>query len=525
MLTDYEVSRKDIVNGDNFIDVTVIKTETNKVAYQLIRNQNYFIYDDEEYIIKGFKERTLGETVAANCKAFHRVFDDLNGNHIYEQITGIFPLGSLLTFALKGTGYTPAIINTSDMPVSVKVDNFGDDNSLALLKSILEKFGAEFDVVGKKIEVSKEIGTYTDEQFRYFFNIKEPSREIDTTSFFTYIKGFGKKNEDGSYVATAEYKSPLADIYGIKHAKPVRDERYTDHNSLLDRIKRELNDSIDIVVNLTAVEAEELGWQYINKGDYVWCIIDPFELDVRIRVVEIQDFSNENKPKVYTLGKITKKPSDILASFTIAENQLKQLIDDGGNLNLALKRLYRNSNHYSDHTGEWYISPDDPNAYVHIGAGGLDVHRGLVRVEREDGYATIIGGVIQHGFDIMGHQPPFRSINVEEDGWWWTTTVDTLQDCQFYSYEHKTKNVNMLIQLITEEGGEAEAALVERDGQTIMKRVSSKETNHNSTGGEFTITHDIGVPNGDLRSFYFRIRNKIAGKKAYVRILRAWTSG
>ncbi|MEK4697919.1 phage tail protein [Bacillus sp. FSL M8-0063] len=523
MVTDYEVSRKDVVNGDKYIDVTAIKTEINKAAYQLIRNQNYFIYDNEEYIIKGFKEKTLGDTVIANCKAFHRVFDDLNGNHIYEEITGIFPLGSLLTFALKGTGYTPKIIHTPDMPVSVKVDNFGDDNSLALVKSILEKFGAEFDVIEKTIEIKKEIGTYTDEQFRYFFNIKEPSREIDTTSFFTYIKGFGKKNEDGSYVVTAEYKSPLADIYGVKHAKPVRDERYTDYNSLLERIKRELNDSIDIVVNLTAVEAEELGWQYINKGDYVWCIIDPFDLDVRIRVVEVQDFSNEGKPKVYTLGKITKKPSDILANFTVAENQLKQLLDDGGNLSLLQKRLYANTYVYTDYTGMWMINPDDPQKYVHHGSGGSDYNGGMIRITRPDGYPTIIDGYLQYGFDIAGHYPPYRGINVVEDGWWLTSVHDELDNCQFYTFEHKTQYVKLKAQIFTEEGGEVEIAMVSSDsGQQIMSKASSTQTTAPPQNDDVELSYDLGVPTGELKSFYLRMRNKVKGKKAYARIFRVW---
>ncbi|WP_353052350.1 phage tail protein [Bacillus thuringiensis] len=522
MLTSHEVSRKDVVNGDKYIDVTVIKTENNTAAYQLIRNQNFFIYDDEEYIIKGFKENMLGDTVIANCKAFHRAFDDLNSNHIYEQITGIFPLGSLLTFSLKGTGYTPVIINTIDMPVSVKVENFGDDNSLALLKSTLNKFGAEFEIIGKNIEVSKEIGSYTDEQFRYFFNIKNPSKEIDTTTFFTYIKGFGKKNEDGSYVVTADYKSPLADVYGVKHAKPVRDERYTDYNELLDRIKRELNDSIDITVNLTAVEAEKLGWQYINKGDYVWCIIDPFDMDVRIRVVEVQDFSNENKPKVYTLGKLTKKPSDILANFTVAENQLKQLIDDGGNLSLLQKKLYANTYMYTDNSGMWMIDPNNPYRYAHHGSGGSDYRRGMIRIEREDGYAVIIDGVLQHGFDIGGAEPPF--LEVGQEGYWWMTAQTELRSCNYYTFQHKSRYLNVLIAQYVEEGTTCETAIVDGDGKTLLKKLVSTNTSIGADEAKYgrLIEIDLGVPTGEAKSVYIQMRSTVDGKKAYCRKLRMW---
>ncbi|MGX5482492.1 phage tail protein [Bacillus cereus] len=327
MLTDFEVSRKDGVNGEKIIDVKVIKTEGNEHAYSLVYNQNIFIYEGDEYIIKNFNDRTIGNTVVQTCKAIHRMFEDLTDNYIYDQISGTFRLDKILEFALKGTGYKVVIYN-NQLPLSVEVENFGDDNSLVLFKSILDKFGAEFEVVGNEITVMKEIGTYTDEQFRYYFNIKEPSREIDTTSFATYIRGYGKQNEDGSYVVTAEYTSPLAKIYGIKHAKPVRDERYTDHDSLEQRIIRELHDSIDISVRLTAIEMEELGWQDIRKGDYVWCIIDPFDLDVRIRVVEIESFSNENKSSIYTLGKIKRKASDIMVDLRSSQQAVKKDISD-----------------------------------------------------------------------------------------------------------------------------------------------------------------------------------------------------
>ncbi|MCU5097273.1 hypothetical protein [Bacillus wiedmannii] len=72
MLTDFEVSRKDGVNGNKLIDVKVIKTNVNEHAYSLIYNQNIFIYEAEEYIIKSFAEKTTGHTVTRNCKAIHR---------------------------------------------------------------------------------------------------------------------------------------------------------------------------------------------------------------------------------------------------------------------------------------------------------------------------------------------------------------------------------------------------------------------------------------------------------------------
>jgi hypothetical protein len=65
----------------------------------------------------------------------------------------------------------------------------------------------------------------------------EKSVEKDLTKIATRIIGLGKKNEDGSHAVTAEYISPLAEVYGIIDATPVIDARFTDQESLLEHIK------------------------------------------------------------------------------------------------------------------------------------------------------------------------------------------------------------------------------------------------------------------------------------------------
>jgi phage minor structural protein len=326
MLTGFPVKRNAGVNGEKIITVSGTKTEGNEHAYPLVQNENFFIYGDDEYTIKNFRERTIGETVKVECKAIHRIFDDLKNNYIYNVTSGTIRIEPLLDFALKDSGYTFSV-DTTDIPLSVEVENFGDDNSLSLLKKILEKFGVEFDVVGTHIYVAKKIGRVTEHQVRHKFNINAPSREIDTDSFATYIRGYGKLNEDGTYAAYAEYTSPLASIYGIKHAKPIRDDRFTDNASLLETIKRSLNDSIEMSIKLTYVELKEMGIQDIRKGDYVWCIIDPFNIDVQIRVIDIEDYSNPFSSPVFTLGTISKKASDLMASFNTTKAAFEKVVD------------------------------------------------------------------------------------------------------------------------------------------------------------------------------------------------------
>ncbi|WP_340798341.1 hypothetical protein [Bacillus sp. FSL K6-0067] len=258
-------------------------------------------------------------------------------------------------------------------------------------------------------------------------------------------------------------------------------------------------------------------------------LYDEAGVSVKIRIVEIEDDPTDitKSPTVeLSTFKYLKSPKAIEAQFKQTQKQVQKLLDDGGNLSLALKNLYMDTQTFADSTGVWHIDPNDANRYVHIGAGGLDVHRGLIRVERDDGFATIIGGAIQYGFDIAGHYPPYRGINVVEDGWWLTSTHDVLDSCQFYTFEHKTRYVKLKAQIFTEEGGEVEIAMVSSDsGQQIMSIASSKQTSAPSQNDDVDLVYDLGVPTGELKSFYFRMRNKVAGKKAYARVFRVWLEG
>lgn len=460
LLTDYEVARKNSVEGEKSLSVRVTETKQNEHSYPLIQNENIFIYDDEEYIIKTSSERTRGLTVSIECTAVHRMFDDLNNNYIYETHEGSLPIENLFNIAIAGSGYT-VILNKLELPQTVKVENFGDNNSMALLSDARELVGAEFDVKGKSIYVAKELARYTDEQLRYRYNINQPSKEIDTNSFKTYIRGYGKKKEekdvlsgqsipydirtgeyyidstlnkratkkpgatfsfsfsgtgfsfntivhklggkwefkvdesktktiatyeeinpttktievfrglenkshsvvatfkkdtknpntiapvdpvnylldgniiniyrplDGeeSYTVVADYTSPLAAVFGIKHAQPLRDGQYTDKHNLENALKRTLNDSIQITIKLTYVQLLEMGISDIRKGDYVWCIIDPFNIDVRIRVVEVEDYSQENKSPVFILGTLKKKATSIMADLSKTKKTFDSFVE------------------------------------------------------------------------------------------------------------------------------------------------------------------------------------------------------
>ncbi|EJS62947.1 phage minor structural protein [Bacillus wiedmannii] len=526
MLTDYkEVKRKRRVNGEHSLSFYLLNTPNVAHAYNLVDKRAKIIdKTNDEYVALGINKRGhFGKAITAP----HIFFDDMM-DWQYNLYNGYANFKQCMDFIFNGSGWT--YINQGAF-ATTRFENFGDDTRLSLLQKALNRYEAEMKIDNKvkTITFKNQIGVETEAQFRYGHNLKTFEEDTDMTNFATYIRGYGKDSAGNEFMV--EYESPMASVYGRIHQKPIRDERFTTRETLLEACKKAINDIPDTRFKVSIANLIENGLSPLHKfdvGDYVYMFYEKADIKIKIRVIEIEDDPTDpTKSPIVELStfKELKTMTAIQAQFQQTQKQVQQLLDDGGNLSLSLKRLYRNSNHFSDHTGDWYISPDDPNAYVHIGAGGLDVHRGLIRVEREDGFATIIGGAIQYGFDIAGHYPPYRGINVAVDGWWLTTTHDVLDECQFYTFEHKTRYVKVSAQIFTEAGGEVEIAIVDGDGSTIRSRASSTQTSAPSQGDGVELVYDLGVPNGNLETFYLRMRNKVKGKKAYARIFRVWLEG
>ncbi|PFE42500.1 hypothetical protein CN317_24085 [Bacillus cereus] len=525
MLTDYkEVKRKRRVNGEHSLSFYLLNTPNVSHAYNLVDKRAKVMDKTDEYIALGINKRGhFGKVITAP----HIFFDDMM-DWQYNLYNGYANFKQCMDFIFNGSGWK--YINQGAF-ATTRFENFGDDTRLSLLQKALDRYKVEMKIDNKTKTVTfkNQIGVETDAQFRYGHNLKTFEEDTDMTNFATYIRGYGKDAAGNELMV--EYESPMASVYGRIHQKPIRDERYTTRETLLEACKKEINDIPDTRFKVSIANLIENGIDPLHKfdvGDYVYMLYEEADVKVKIRVIEIEDDpTDQTKSPIVELStfKELKTMSAIQAQFQQTQKQVQQLLDDGGNLNLALKRLYMNTETFADNTGVWYIDPEDKNRYVHIGAGGLDVHCGLIRVEREDGFATIIGGAIQYGFDIAGHYPPYRGINVALDGWWLTSTHDVLDECQFYTFEHKTRYVKVSAQIFTESGGEVEIAIVDGDGSTIRSRASSTQTSAPSQGDGVELVYDLGVPSGNLETFYLRMRNKVKGKKAYARIFRVWLEG
>lgn len=523
MLVDYkEVKRKRRVNGEHSLSFYLLNTENVAHAYHLAdKRAKITDANGDEYIVLGINKRGhYGKVITA----VHIFFDDMMDRQ-YNLYNGYANFKQCMDFIFNGTGWN--YINQGAF-AATDFQNFGDDTRSALTQTALNRYEAEMKIDNKaKTAIFKnQIGAVTDAQFRYGHNLKTFEEDTDMSNFATVIRGYGKDSAGKEFMV--EYESPMAKVYGRIHQKPIRDERYKTPETMLEACKKEINDVPDTRFKVSIANLIENGISPLHKfdlGDYVYMLYEEAGVTVQIRVIQIEDDPTDpTKSPIIELStfKELKTMSAIQAQFQQTQKQVQQLLDDGGNLNLALKRLYMNTETFADHTGVWYIDPDDPNRYVHIGAGGLDVHRGLIRVERDDGYATIIGGKVQFDMAVSTHEPPFMGPGVDINAGWYATKNTDWSRCNFYTFKHTGRYLVFALSYATDEGAGAQIRIRENNDNLLWY------TQHNKTIADdyyFNVVMDIGVPTGEMKYVLLEQASNSADHMSYVRVLSKWQEG
>jgi phage minor structural protein len=381
-LTEYKPpERKRRVNGERSLSFLLPKTPRNEHAFDLVQEESTIEYDGDKYRIKQIEERLIGNTPVKQVHAEH-VFFDIIDVYQYGTISGTKTINEALSFALNGTGYTFSVIDPFN---SVEFENFGDDTALALFQKILERYQAEFDIVGTDVRIYKQIGSQTDFQFRYKHNIKTFAKTVKTDNLSTYIKGYGKQNDDGTYQAEAEYTSPMADIYGIRHAPPVKDERFTDSNALLDYIKTKIQDTPEISITIEFADLSKAGYPYPapNLGDTVYLIYEPLNVDITTRILEIVDYPESKQSPKVTLANFKEDFADVM--FRHTKSQIEKIYDENTGkvrfnvldeaVRIATEAINnsRTELQYPPSGGIRAVDPNDPNRYVAFTSAGIGV--------------------------------------------------------------------------------------------------------------------------------------------------------
>lgn len=300
-LTDYQgLEINEEVNGDFSISFTAFATNLNKHSFPLLEEESLIEYNGQEFRVK-----QLAETLNRKSVTSPHTFFDLIDVPKYEIFGGTKTPFEMFTWLLNGTSFTFEIVD--DIPAAF-FPNFGESNVLALIWKACEIFGCEIKIEpDKHIKVYKEIGEDNDFQFRYGYNIKTLNRNVDTTNLRTVIKGYGANGLEVTYT------SPNVAIFGERHAEPIRDDRITSAETMLERLQRELNDTPEVSIEIFELDLGETK----NLGDKVWLVYEPLKLEFQTRIMGRKTYPQYPSKNTVTLGTRKKKMSDLLTETKI----------------------------------------------------------------------------------------------------------------------------------------------------------------------------------------------------------------
>jgi phage minor structural protein len=288
------------VNGEYSLSFVCFNTKNNEHAYPLVQEEATVELDGHEFRIKQMTEVRDRKEVHAQ-----HIFFDLVDHYQEGTFGGTHTLDEFVTYALNGTGWT---FENVDVTESAFIPNFGEGNVIALIKQICDAFGCEYQIMpGRHLWFAKQIGVDKDEQFRYKHNIKTLQKNVDTNNLKTAIKGYGANG------LVVEYHSPNEAIYGTRWAEPIKDDRYTIAESLLERLKQELVDVPEVSIEL---ELSQLGFD-VELGDRMWLIYEPLGIDFQTRVMEIKRYPFTKRSPVVTLSNKKRVFTDILTETKI----------------------------------------------------------------------------------------------------------------------------------------------------------------------------------------------------------------
>ncbi|MGH2319404.1 prophage endopeptidase tail family protein [Planococcus sp. SE5232] len=322
-----QINRAKKVNGEKTLSFVVVPTESNKHAFDVVINESLIKFENENYVIKKTQEKNVGNTYIKSVEAVHVFFNDMINSFQYNLHNGSQTFFAALTRVFEPTPYSFSIV---DSFTAETFENFGRDNCLSLFKNVLERYEAEFEVIGYQVYLKRKIGADTGFQLRWKSNIKAIDKEVDTQGLSTVIKGFGgTPSEAGVYPIQREYRSNV-EFFGEKHAAAVYDEATSTAAGMDARLRRELIDEpqLSITVDIAAVEGEVK-----NEGDRGFIVYEPMKITVEARVVELTEtFEYINRrwravKTAVTLSNFRNRLTDVLTRFGQTTKRVDRLFD------------------------------------------------------------------------------------------------------------------------------------------------------------------------------------------------------
>lgn len=363
-----ELKTKNAVNGERSISGTIVSN--TQVLSKLDRGWS-FTFDGELYKIIYAKPKDEGKNISLSFDAVHQFFYDFEHSNCYKEFNGSNRFEVYIEAIFKDSGYRYVIEAEAK---AIRKENFGNVSRLKMFKEIIKEAGLEFSVTGKVVRILKKVGTDLSTVVRKNFNMNELTVEKNIGGFITYKKGLGAWKDENNHDAgryTSEYESPLARIYGRIEGEPVKDERYKETGKLLERLKKEVDESYSISVQLGMEDLTQAGYKYTRPraGDYIMAINETIGFREKIRIVSYE--SSYDVTGRLLSHKVTCNDIGTVQKAITSEGSIMRSVSESkeyaeGALEMATRALVsangKNTNYYGETKPK-----DEPRGTLHEG--------------------------------------------------------------------------------------------------------------------------------------------------------------
>ena len=302
------------------VSFLVHKSILNEMEFNLIANEEIIIYEEQAFIIKNSEILSNGTVTVKQIEATHIMFNIQD--HVQAVINEgdrSYSINDVLNFCIGSNdlGYTFEIKGSFE---KVTIENLGDLDGLEAVNKVCDRFSSVVIPDNKHLIFYSESSwsTNTNEQFRDGFNTSNMSIAIDTTNLKTAVRAFGMKKEESEdyFFEPFDYYSPEISKWNngkAKWMKAIRDETINNKDTMIAKIKRELQDYPEISLSTSTIEIGPFGkgdvWTYINteqqiKTDVTLVGFTRYTYDVSKNAEVV--FSNTRKSMVDIQGDIAR---------------------------------------------------------------------------------------------------------------------------------------------------------------------------------------------------------------------------
>ena len=385
------------LNSNITLKATILPTKVNKAFIEDIAEMwSIFDFDDVEHRILFVDRRGKGDKQYVEIQAIPKFFDVLDNDRIYEEYNEHMTAKVAFDRIFDSLPFTYRFVDTF---YAVEWEGFGaGESKLETFSRAIERYKAEFYIVGDVVYLESKIGRDTQFMYRHGLNASNISVQTDAKEMWTIARGYGdfedgEESENGGWQNAKldrTYISPLAKIpsIGYRHAPPIKNGAIKVKSTMDANLKRLVDESVKVSVTADLHDLRKQGYPLAQPelGDRVFLIDERIGFNEEVRVVSItvtKNWRGDIEDLELTFGEIgisqryksglstaTKHILDLFEGrkklpFYAYDSAVQQATKD---LNNARTELY-----FPDEGGIWAVEKTNPNYLTRLTSKGLGV--------------------------------------------------------------------------------------------------------------------------------------------------------